>query len=86
MPDDLVAQARAMGLNVSRLAASAVAHEVRKAEKNAYIDRYLADLEAEEGPIPENEMREAQAWVDGLIDGSSIASGKPKSTDQRKAA
>ena len=45
MPDDLVAQARAMGLNVSRLAASAVAHEVRKAEKNAYIDRYLADIE-----------------------------------------
>jgi post-segregation antitoxin (ccd killing protein) len=80
MPDDLVAKAKALGLNVSRLAAAAVALEVRKAEKNAYIDRYLAELEAEQGPISEHEMRDAQAWVDGLIAGSA------PSTDGRKAA
>lgn len=80
MSDDLVAKAKALGLNVSRLAAAAVAQEVRKAEKNAYIDRYLAELEAEQGPIPEHEMRDALAWVDGLLAGSAT------STDRRKAA
>jgi post-segregation antitoxin (ccd killing protein) len=80
MSDDLVAKAKALGLNVSRLAAAAVALEVRKSEKNAYIDRYLAELEAEQGPIPEHEMRDAQAWVDGLVVGSA------PSTDGRKAA
>jgi post-segregation antitoxin (ccd killing protein) len=80
MSDDLVAKAKALGLNVSRLAAAAVALEVRKAEKNAYIDRYLAELAAEQGPIAEHEMRDAKAWVDGLIAGSA------PSTDDRKAA
>jgi Post-segregation antitoxin CcdA len=74
MSDDLVAKAKALGLNVSRLAAVAVAHEVRKAEKNTYIDRYLAELEVEQGPISEQEMQDAQAWVDGLTTVSATSS------------
>lgn len=80
MSDELIAKAKELGLNVSRLSAAAVGLEVRKAEKNAYIDRYLAELEAEQGPIPEHEMRDAQAWVDGLLAGSLT------STEHRKAA
>jgi post-segregation antitoxin (ccd killing protein) len=68
MSDELAAKAKALGLRLSRLAA-AVALDVRKSEKNAYIDRYLAELEAEKGPIPEAEMRDAKAWVDGLVAG-----------------
>jgi post-segregation antitoxin (ccd killing protein) len=80
MSDELIAKAKELGLNVSRLAAAAVALEVRKAEKTAYIDRYLAELEDEQGPIPEHEMRDAQVWADGLVAGSAT------STDHRKAA
>jgi Post-segregation antitoxin CcdA len=80
MSDELIAKAKELGLNVSRLAAAAVAHEVRKAEKIVYIDRYLAELETEQGPIPVHETRDAQAWVDGLIAGSAT------STDHRRVA
>ena len=80
MPDDLIAKARALGLNVSRLAAAAVTQEVRRAEKIEYIDRFLAEFDQEHGPISEHEMTEAQAWVD------RVTSGFPALADKQKAA
>jgi post-segregation antitoxin (ccd killing protein) len=64
MPDELLEQARASGLNVSRLAASAVAAELDRLAKIAELDAYLTELSAESGPPSEQEMAEARAWAD----------------------
>jgi predicted transcriptional regulator len=66
VPDDLLDLARAAGLNVSRLAASALAEELDRRAKAAALDAYLADLDAELGPVPQAESEAAAAWADRL--------------------
>jgi predicted transcriptional regulator len=66
VPDDLVERARAAGLNVSRLAAAALAEELDRQAKRAALDAYLAELDAELGPIPSHELEAAQRWAAGL--------------------
>jgi post-segregation antitoxin (ccd killing protein) len=66
VPDELLAQARAAGLNVSRLAASAVAEELDRLAKIAALDSYLAELDAELGPLGDGEVAAARAWADQL--------------------
>lgn len=67
VPDELLQHARAAGLNVSRLAASAVAEELDRLAKIAELDAYLAELDAELGPSGERELAEAREWADGLV-------------------
>ena len=67
MPDELLEQARAAGLNVSRLAASAVAEELDRRAKIAALDSYLAELDAELGPLPDHEVTAAGEWADQLV-------------------
>jgi hypothetical protein len=69
IPDELLEQARTAGLNVSRLAATALAEELDRRAKVAALDAYLAELDAEFGPVPEDELREAAAWADNLVAG-----------------
>lgn len=64
--DELLAEARAAGLNVSRVAAAALAEELDRRAKLAELDAYLAELDAQLGPIPADEMTQARQWVDGL--------------------
>jgi Post-segregation antitoxin CcdA/PIN domain len=64
VPDELLDQARAAGLNVSRLAAGALAEEIDRRTKVAELDVYLAALEAELGPVPEQELDAARQWAD----------------------
>ncbi|HEX6395776.1 MAG TPA: type II toxin-antitoxin system CcdA family antitoxin [Acidimicrobiales bacterium] len=64
MPDELYDQARESGLNVSQLAQRAVAAELGRLAKIAELDSYLAELDAELGPISESERAEAGAWAD----------------------
>ncbi len=66
VPDELLSQARAAGLNVSRLAASAVAEELDRLAKIAELDAYLAELDAELGPLGEQEVVAAREWADQL--------------------
>jgi Post-segregation antitoxin CcdA len=66
VPDELLSQARAAGLNVSRLAASAVAEALDRLAKIAELDSYLAELEAELGPLGDQEVAAAQEWADQL--------------------
>ena len=66
VPDELLQQARAAGLNVSRLAAAAVAEELDRRAKIAALDSYLAELDAELGPLPDHEMMAARKWADQL--------------------
>lgn len=67
VPDDLLSQARAIGLNVSRLAAAALAEELERRAKVAELDAYLADLDAEFGPIPQQESVAAREWADHVL-------------------
>lgn len=64
IPDAVLEQARAAGLNISGVAAAALVDELDKLDKIAELDRYLAELEAEQGPIPESELAEGRAWAD----------------------
>jgi Post-segregation antitoxin CcdA len=66
VPDELLAQARAAGLNVSRLTTLALAEELERQAKVAELDAYLADLEAEYGPVPAEELIAAVEWADQL--------------------
>lgn len=75
VPDELLAQARAAGLNVSRLASSAVAEELDRLAKIAELDSYLAELEAELGPLGDQEVAAARTWADQLSTGSDPHTG-----------
>ncbi|CAB4363269.1 unannotated protein [freshwater metagenome] len=70
IPDELVDEARKQGLNVSRLASGAVAFELDRLRKIAMLDVYLAEMEAELGPIRAEERAEAKEWVDRLLKGA----------------
>ncbi|MGN6176829.1 MAG: type II toxin-antitoxin system CcdA family antitoxin [Streptosporangiaceae bacterium] len=67
VPDDLLHQARAAGLNISRFAAAALAEELDRLAKISELDAYLADLDAELGPVAQQELRAAQKWADKVL-------------------
>jgi post-segregation antitoxin (ccd killing protein) len=66
VPDELLKHARDAGLNVSRLAAAALAEELDRRAKVAALDAYLAELAAELGPVPEADLQAAADWADRL--------------------
>ena len=68
IPDELLVGARAAGLNVSRLAASALADELDRRAKITALENYLRELDAELGPISAAEQAAAQNWADRLFD------------------
>ena len=79
LPDDLLGQARAAGLNVSRLAAAALAEELDRRAKIHELDAYLADLDHELGPVPQHELRAAQEWADAILPAGRDSPGQARS-------
>ncbi|MGO8882971.1 MAG: type II toxin-antitoxin system CcdA family antitoxin [Streptosporangiaceae bacterium] len=75
VPDELLEEARAAGLNVSRLAAEALAEELDRRAKAADLDAYLAELDAELGPVPDHELAAAREWADRLQPASRRRAG-----------
>ncbi len=71
IPDDVVQRARAHGVNVSRVATSALEEELERIAKISLLRSYLDELEGQLGPTSDDERREAHAWVDGLEQGWS---------------
>jgi post-segregation antitoxin (ccd killing protein) len=69
VPDALLEQARAAGLNVSRVAASALLEELDRRAKIAALDAYLDELDAGLGAVPDADRQEAAAWADTLVAG-----------------
>jgi post-segregation antitoxin (ccd killing protein) len=67
MPDELHALAKRAGLNISRVAQHAIAAELARLAKAAELDAYLAELDAELGPISERDRAEAKAWADKVL-------------------
>jgi Post-segregation antitoxin CcdA len=66
IPDELLEHARAAGLNVSRLASAALVEELDRRAKIAALDAYLAEQEAEFGPVPASDLEAAAVWADQL--------------------
>lgn len=64
VPGELIEQARAAGLNVSRVAAGALAEELDRRAKIAALDDYLRELDAALGPVPADEQEAAREWAD----------------------
>lgn len=73
VPDDILGRAKSAGLNVSQLATAALAEELDRRAKIAELDRYLRELDAELGPVPEDEKRAARQWADAAF-GAAAAS------------
>lgn len=77
IPDELLARARAAGLNVSRVAAAALAAELDRRAKLAELDTYLAELDAELGPVTAAEAAAARAWVDRVLPAANPVGANP---------
>lgn len=67
VPDDVVAEAKTAGLNLSRVATEALIDELDRRRKVAALDAYLAQLDAELGPVPPEEAAAATRWVDSVL-------------------
>jgi post-segregation antitoxin (ccd killing protein) len=67
VPDEVMVRARAAKLNISRIATTALVDELNRLVKLAELDAYLAELEAERGPITEEETAAARAWLDAAL-------------------
>jgi post-segregation antitoxin (ccd killing protein) len=76
VPDDVAAQAREAGLNVSRVATTALVEELDRRAKTDALDTYLAKLEAELGPIGPEEAAAATTWADRIFTTTQPASRK----------
>lgn len=67
VPDELLGRARVAGLNISRLTAAALAEELERRTKIAELESYLAELDAELGPISHQESAAARQWADQVL-------------------
>jgi hypothetical protein len=83
VPDNIAADAKAAGLNVSRVATAALVEELDRRSKIAALDDYLARLEAELGPIPADEAAEAARWADDLV---TVAPPTTSASRRRRSA
>jgi hypothetical protein len=86
IPDELLEHARTAGLNVSRLAAAALAEELDRRAKIAALDAYLAEMDAKLGPVPDGELQEAADWADGLLAGRPAPKHTRSGTRQARSA
>jgi Arc/MetJ family transcription regulator len=67
VPDEVAAQARQAGLNVSRVATAALVEELDRRAKIEALDTYLAQLDAELGPVGPEEAAAASDWADRIL-------------------
>ena len=67
VPDDVAAQARAAGLNVSRVATAALVEELDRRAKTKALDAYLLQLENKLGSVSAHEQADAVAWADRVL-------------------
>lgn len=67
VPDELIARARAAGLNVSGVTAEALADQLDSLEKIQGLEEYLDELDAELGPPSYEELRAAREWADAAF-------------------
>lgn len=76
VPDEVLGRAKAAGLNVSRLAAAALAEELDRRTKIAELDRYLSELDVELGPISADDEAAARQWADDALGAAGTSSSR----------
>jgi hypothetical protein len=74
LPDQLLNHAEDAGLNISQLAARAISDELNRRSKMVEFDAYLAEMDAEFGPLDPKAMAEAEEWADRVL-GPKITKG-----------
>jgi len=67
VPDDLLNQARAAGLNVSQVSVAALSEELDRRARITALDRYLRELDIELGPVPMSDQLSARKWADEVL-------------------
>jgi|1186.fasta_scaffold65613_3 post-segregation antitoxin (ccd killing protein) len=67
LPDQLLNHAKGAGLNISQVAAKAIAEELNRRSKMAGLRAYLEELDAELGPISAEEAAQAAEWADRVL-------------------
>ncbi len=80
VPDGVLEQSRAAGLNVSRVASAALAGELDRRAKIAALDRYLSELGVELGPVSSEEREAARRWADRLDDAARPTPSRSRQT------
>lgn len=76
IPDELLARARAEGLNISKATAAGLTEELDKLDKVREFDRYMAELEEELGPPTEEEEADAEEWVKQVLAAAQRAAAR----------
>ena len=77
VPDEVAAEARLLGLNVSRLATGALVEEIDRRRKIAALDAYLEELDLQFGLIPADERAAASAWATQVFDSPEVFTATP---------
>lgn len=67
IPDQLLVEAKAAGLNISKLARDAIVQELDRRDKIGALDAYLAELEEEHGPVTPQERAGAESWANEVF-------------------
>lgn len=70
IPDEILRWAKDAELNISKLARDAILEELDRRAKIAALDSYLEELEAEQGPISDDDQARANAWVERMLGAS----------------
>lgn len=70
IPEELHRRAKEAGLNISKLTRDAIIQELERLAKIAELEKYLAEMEAELGPIDEEDQARADAWVERMLNPS----------------
>ncbi len=78
IPDEIVAAAKAAGLNISRLSTLALSHELDRQAKVAQLDAHLTQLESELGPVSDDEAQKAVEWAARLEEASALVTAQSR--------
>ena len=82
IPDDVLDAARAAGLNVSRVATSALTEELDRRARIDALDSYLRELDVARGPVSADDAAVAREWADRAF-GDAVP---PTATAARRAS
>ena len=66
LPDELQQEMRSRGLSASKLLQDAVQREIRHAELEKAVDRYLRQLDKQLAPATDAEKAEAEEWAERI--------------------
>lgn len=70
IPDEVIHQARAAGLNVSAIATSALREALADQARIASLEEYLTQLDHDLGSVSEDQLARARTWAIALRDGT----------------